>query len=110
MEEIASGVLKSYGIAGLIAVSVLGFSGWIVHKIVTHFMETAGRKDQQITDISAKFVGSLDANTKALHEVSLAQIKFGDAIDTLTAGFDRTASQNRDEHGQILDFIRARRN
>ena len=38
MTDLAIEILKQYGVAGLIVVSVLFFSGWIVHRILGHFM------------------------------------------------------------------------
>ena len=105
MDKIGIEILRNYGIAGMIVASVLVFCGWIIHKILNHFMQNIKEKDGQINLISERFANSLDANTKAINELTQSEVKLTSACENITKGFDRMASQNGREHTQILNFV-----
>lgn len=73
MAEFGLEALKSYGMAGFIILSVLGFSAWILHKVLVHFMGSIERKDTQLSEMGERFTASLDANTQAISEFRVSQ-------------------------------------
>lgn len=101
MDQITSEVLKSYGIAGLVIFSNLTFFGWVIKKILTYFIETTTKKDEQITKITERFTQALEMNTKAISELTHSEQKLFMACENVVNGFDRMAEQNRQEHTQI---------
>ncbi len=113
MDQVWYELLKTYGIGGLILV----FTGWLLVTLVRHFLEKDNKKDEQILEmtrakdeqilqVSTKFSEALDRNTRALNELTQSEIKLTNAADNIVKGFDRAAAQNREEHGEILEFIR----
>lgn len=98
MEQIGLAILKEYGLFGLLIVFLMA-AYWLQHKSIT-------RKDDYIERIVAASSTSLNENTGAIHKSSEAMIKLADATQNLVAGFDRNAVQNREEHGEILDYVR----
>lgn len=102
MDTIINKIIEQYGLIGVTTL----FSGWMIHKILTHFMTNVENKDKQVVEISAKFSSALEENTKALYELSKSQLKMSDASESVVLSFDRMAEQNRQEHAQILTFGR----
>ena len=106
MENIGLEALKMGGIAGFLIVAVLCFCGWLFHKTMIHFMASSDRKDTQITDICTKFTIALNANIEAVHQLDGTIIKLSSAMDNIIDGNERIQIQHREEHSEILDFVR----
>lgn len=106
MEELGLSIFEKYGLIGLSVTACLMFCGWIVHRILSHFMREAVRKDGQVVQMQEMVTRSIDANTKAITELSLGLQKLSILIEEGKHGFDRYSAQNREEHAQILEFVR----
>lgn len=102
MEQIAREVLTNYGIAALIIVSVLGFCGWIIHRVLNYFMENLSAKEKQIENMGEKFSSRLEENTHAITNSTTV-------TKSLCEWLNREAKQNNDDHSEILREIRAHR-
>jgi transcriptional regulator len=100
MEGIWQAVLKEYGLFGLLILFLMA-AYYLQHKSIE-------RKDSAIEKIGKEFSTSLNENTSAIHKSAEANIKLADATQNLVDGFDRQAAQNRQEHGDILGYIRKR--
>lgn len=114
MDTIVEEALKQYGIAAASVLGVILFCGWIIHKVLTHFMAETKRKDEQLIKVTENFTSSLNANTEALQDIRETMIEFRGGVGELTAAnetvastLERTAARAHDEHVEILGHLRA---
>ncbi len=115
MDSLISEAMRQYGVAAASVLGVILFCGWIIHKVLTHFMAETKRKDEQLIKVTENFTSSLNANTEALQDIRETMIEFRGGVTGLTAAsetvaatLERTASRAHDEHAEILGFVRAR--
>lgn len=87
--------LRTYGISGVVVVGTF----WLAYKLVIHLLARDKDRDKMLTT-------SFDNSTSAMRDSSVAKERLAQAIDELIRAQDRQILQNRDEHGEILDFVR----
>ena len=106
MNDVWIQVLEKYGLFGFMLVAVFIFSGWVMRRVVNHFIENIVRKDDQITEMSGRFTAALDANTKAIHELAQTEEKRSLTSEGIISGFNLMANQSKLEHSEILEYVR----
>lgn len=106
MEEILSQILNKYGLFGFVIVSVLGFFGLFFYKVLNHFMKSLESKDKQVSEISDKFSTALDNNTTAIQTLNENELRLSLTIKNLYEGLGQQATRHREEHAEILNFVR----
>lgn len=105
MEEFVAVLLKNYGLAGGLFVSVLGFSGYIIHTILKHFIKASDRKDKDLSFVYERSARAIENNTKALSELNRTQQKLSSIMNNILDNFHLLRDKNSDEHRAILAFI-----
>lgn len=106
MENLWPQILDKYGLVGLMLVAVFVFAAWVMRRVVNHFIDNIVRKDEQITQMSNRFSSALDANTKAINELTQTEIKLTSACENIVNGYNQTSNQNKLEHSEILEYVR----
>lgn len=97
-----SKIIESYGLIGV----VILFCGYFMWITIKHFIQSIDRKDEQLNQVISRFVSAVSDLTNAIHEYDLSNQRLSSSINNVANAFDRTAAQNRDEHGQILEYVR----
>lgn len=115
MDSLVSEALRQYGVAAASVLGVILFCGWIIHKVLTHFMAETKRKDEQLIRVTENFTISLNSNTGALQDIRETLIEFRGGVtgltaasETVAAAVERSASRAHDEHAEMLGCMRAR--
>lgn len=106
MEEISLQVLKNYGLIGFIILSVLLFSGWIVNKIITHFLAKDISKDSQMVAMNENMIDALGANTSAIQRLAESHHEISLTMQTLSASIEHHAQVDRQEHANLISLFR----
>lgn len=89
--------LQTYGVVGMISVGIF----WIAYRFAIHLIERDRERDRLVISMTEKFSDAMRADAVAKERLSLA-------IDESIRASDRQAAQNRDEHGQILEYVARR--
>ncbi len=95
-------ILKTSGIAGVLVIAFIK----ILNKVIADNKETINCLLANNKEIGIKSNESFNANTAALHELSQTHLSVANTMENISAGIDRHSEQNRQEHGEILNFIR----
>ena len=97
MENIASKILDSYGLPGLMILAILFVIWWFTHNI--------DKKDAQIVDICTRFANSLDANTLAVQELCARERDIKSSHESTRAEIHEFRKDNQREHNLLLDVV-----